>query len=111
MPRRKIVGGPEEIAYRLLNIIRVLGKVNGAQALASLAAVAGLAHLYKVELGEDFRGIVRRVTATASAPALRAPQDSPYNPNAPLPTGTNEPLTIQPPDGIFDGLGDNDEQD
>jgi hypothetical protein len=107
MPRRKIVAGPEEIEYRLLNIIRVLGKVNGAQALASLASVAGLAHLYKVDLGEDFRGIVRRVTANASAQAARPPSTDPTIPEVSDP---NQPLTIQPPDGIFDGLGDNDEQ-
>jgi hypothetical protein len=107
MPRRKIVAGPDEIEYRLLNITRALGKLNGAQAMASLAAVAGLAHLYKVDLGEFFYSILRKVTATSSV--MQKP--APYDLSTTTPTTSNESLTIQPPDGIFDGLGDNDEQD
>jgi hypothetical protein len=107
MPRRKIVAGSEEIEYRLLNITRALGKLNGAQAMASLAAVAGLAHLYKVDLGEFFYSILRKVTATSSV----MPKTAPYDPTTPCTVESKELLTIQPPDGIFDGLGDNDEQD
>lgn len=108
MPRRKIVAGPEEIEYRLLTIVRRMDKASGVQALAALIAVAGLASLYKVDLGENFRSLLGRVSLGASA--AKTPQSLPYDPGSPAPTGANEPLTVQPPDGIFDGLGDNNEQ-
>ncbi len=111
MPRRKIVGGAEEVSYRLLNIMRSLGKVNGAQALAALGALAGYAHMEHVDLGEDFRQIVRRVVTGAASktesyiPKISAPDVAVTGPM----TDEKEPLTIQPPDGIFDGLGEDNE--
>ena len=111
MPRRKIVAGPEEIEYRLLGIIRMLGKVNGAQALSALGAVAGLAHLYNVDLGEDFRNIVRKATSSTMNPSsAKVPQADPGTVN-PIPGDSKEPLTIQPPDDIFGGLGGSDEDE
>jgi hypothetical protein len=111
MPRRKIVGGAEEVSYRLLNIMRSLGKVNGAQALAALGALAGYAHMEHVDLGEDFRQIVRRVvTGAASKTESYIPKTSVPDGTVTGPTeGEKEPLTIEPPDDIFGGLEEDDE--
>jgi hypothetical protein len=111
MPRRKIVGGAEEVSYRLLNIIRQLGKVNGAQALAALGALAGYAHMEKVDLGEDFRQIVRRTLVNTSvretqSPKLVIPDGAVTGPPQ---AEEKQTLTIQPPDDIFGGLEEHDE--
>ncbi len=109
MPRRKIVGGAEEVSYRLLNIMRSLGKVNGAQALAALGALAGYAHMEHVDLGEDFRQIVRRVV-TGAASKTDIPKTLVPDGTVTAPTeGEKEPLTIQPPDDNFGGLEEDDE--
>lgn len=113
MPRRKIVGGPEEIEYRLLSIIRQLGKVSGAQALAALGALAALAHLYKVELGEDFRAIVRKAMSNVN-PVSAGKYEAPSIPASPgVATGPledkKEPLTVAPPSDMFEDLEDKDE--
>jgi hypothetical protein len=108
MPRRKIVGGPEEIEYRLLNIVRWTGRLNGAQALAALASLAALAHLYKVELGSVFEALVRR--ALTNVTPLPAPTTEPLSGDAgPAPAQVKEPLTTPSLPGMFDDLEDNDE--
>jgi hypothetical protein len=102
MPRHKVVGGVDEVEYRLEKIMTasLTGRINSAQCLAALAALAAYAYMHKVDVGPDFTALVRKVSIYTSKPP------EVVGPSLAQPEDKKEQLTIQPPDDIFGGLED-----
>jgi hypothetical protein len=110
MPRRRITSGAEEVQYHFNCILKHINKpvgtrANGVQMTCFVAALAGMAHINKVDLGPIFERLATRLAV--------GPKNNPEpisDTVAPsLSESTKEPLTMQPPADIFGGLEDNDE--
>jgi hypothetical protein len=105
MPRHKVVGGADEVEYRLEKIMTasLTGRINSAQCLAALAALSAYAYMHKVDVGPDFTALVRKVSIYTGGNSK--PPEA-IGPTLAQPEGQKEQLTIQPPDDIFGGLED-----
>jgi hypothetical protein len=105
MPRHKVVGGVDEVEYRLEKIMTasLTGRINSAQCLAALAALSAYAYMHKVDMGPDFTTLVRKVSIYATG-GPKPPEV--VGPSLAKPEDKKEQLTIQPPDDIFGGLED-----
>ncbi len=105
MPRRKITRDQDEIEYRLLDVTR--RKESGIQLVSRLAAVAALAHMWKVDTGTTFESLLAYAQNTIKSRAgiKPAPEDLP----APTTGEEKEPLTTPSPTGIFDDSEDDNE--
>jgi hypothetical protein len=110
MPRRKIVGGPEELEYRLHHVLANESKpaatrASGTQMMCYVACIAALAHLYKTDLGPKFEKFANSLPIGS--------RKGPEVPSIVAPGGTvtdsKEPLTIPSLPGMFDDLEDKDE--
>jgi len=116
MARRKIVPGPVELERKLFSLLAHVDKpaktrASGTQLMVFAAAISALSHLYKTDLGEDFKNFMARFPI-----GMRSGPYEPKVPSTALPVAAStdlisveNPLTIEPPPGIFDDLEEDNE--
>lgn len=112
MGRRKTTRGPEEIEYRLMQIIKRTDPIDPRALRARVLAIGALAYMWKVDLGPAFGSYINELEGKVvkgkpiefASPETKMPkpEDGPTSEEI-------KPLTTPDPGGIFDGLEEDDE--
>jgi len=107
MARIRITRDTVEIEARLRSFITRAPRLDSKISKQLLAAISGLAYLYKVEMGPIFYTLIRNYFGympKSEFDTSKPPTESQLKPEEP----ENKPLTPEPISGILDGLEDDD---